>query len=147
MTQERSRRVEAQRRPGTALRLLHRVLAKAAGSQRGFMLVEAAVAIGIVGTATLTTLGFISAAANAETHNSIETTAAWVAASQAEYVGQAPFVPTSGQYAAVPAPSGFAVANSTAAYPGGDGAIQAVTIVVSYQGSEVLSTEIVKVNR
>ena len=115
--------------------------------QRGFMLVEAAVAVGIVGTATLTTLGFISTAAGAMAHTSAETTAAWVAASQVEYVSQTPFVATSGQYAAVPAPGGFVVSNTTAPYPGGDDAIQTVTITVSYQGSQVFSTEIVKVDR
>ena len=115
--------------------------------QRGFMLVEAAVAVGIVGTATLTTLGFISTAAGAMAHTSAETTATWVAASQIEYVGQVPFVATSGQYAAVPAPDGFVVSNTTAPYPGGDDAIQTVTITVSYQGSQVFSIEIVKVDR
>jgi len=115
--------------------------------QGGFLLVEAAVAIGIVGTATLATLGFISASAATVAHNSAETTAAWVAASQAEYIGQMPFIPTPGQYDAVPAPVGFIVSNATAAYPDGDGAIQTVTITVSYQGSQVLSTEIVKVDR
>ena len=115
--------------------------------QGGFMLVEAAVAIAIVGTATLTTLGFISTAAAAAAHSSSQTTAAWVATSQAEYIGQAPFVPTPGQYSAVPAPEDFVVSNSAAPFPGGNDAIQVVTITVSYQGSQVLSTEIVRVDR
>ena len=115
--------------------------------QGGFLLVEAAVAIGIVGTATLATLGFISVAAVTVAHSSAETTAAWVATSQAEYIGLAPFIATPGQYGAVPAPDGFVVTNTTAPYPDGDGAIQTVTITVSYQGSQVLSTEIVKVDR
>ena len=111
------------------------------------MLVEAVVAVGIVGTATLTTLGFISTAAGAIAHSSSQTTAAWVATSQAEYIGQAPFVATPSQYESVPAPEGFAVSNTTAPYPEGDGAIQTVTITVSYLGSQVLSIEIVKVDR
>ena len=115
--------------------------------QRGFLLVEAAVAIGIVGTATLAALGFISTATGAMAHSANETTAAWVATSQAEYIGHAIFVPTPGQYPAVPAPGGFAVSNTTAPYPGGDNAIQAVTITVSYGGSQVISVEIVKVDR
>ena len=115
--------------------------------QGGFMLVEAAVAIAIVGTATLTTLGFISTAAGATAYSTSQTTAAWVATSQAEYIGQVPFVPTPGQYGAVPAPEGFVVSNATAPYPGGIDAIQVVTITVSYQGSQVLSTEIVRVDR
>ena len=121
--------------------------ARARLRQGGFLLVEAAVAIGIVGTATLATLGFISTAAGAVAHNSAETTAAWVATSQAEYIGQAPFVAAPGQYNAVPAPEGFVVSNATAPYPDGDGAIQTVTITVEYQGSQVLSIEIVKVDR
>ena len=115
--------------------------------QGGFMLVEAAVAIAIVGTATLTTLGFISTAAAAAAHSSSQTTAAWVATSQAEYIGQVPFAPTPGQYSSVPAPEDFVVSNTTAPFPGGNDAIQVVTITVSYQGSQVLSTEIVRVDR
>ncbi len=115
--------------------------------QGGFMLVEAAVAIAIVGTATLTTLGFISTAAGAAAYSASQTTAAWVATSQAEYIGQVSFVPTPGQYSAVPAPEDFVVSNATAPFPGGNDAIQIVTITVSYQGSQVLSTEIVRVDR
>ena len=111
------------------------------------MLVEVAVAIAIVGTATLTTLGFISTAAVSAAHSSVETTAAWVATSQAEYIGHMAFVPTPGEYGGVPVPEGFAVDHATAAYPGGDDAIQKVTITVSFQGEPVLVTEIVKVNR
>jgi type II secretory pathway pseudopilin PulG len=115
--------------------------------QRGFILVEAVVAIGIVGTATLATLGFISTATTAGALNSRQTTAAWLATSQAEYISHAAYVATPGQYEAISAPGDFTVANTTAPYPDGNDAIQIVTITVSYQGSEVLTTEIVKVDR
>jgi len=120
---------------------------RAGRRQRGFILVETVVAIGIVGAATLATLGFISTAATAAALNSRQTTAVWLATSQAEYISQAAYVTTPGQYEAVSAPGDFAVTNTTAPYPDGNSAIQTVTITVWYQDSEVLTTEIVKVDR
>ena len=158
MRQERESPPQAGRKETGGLPRLRRAVRRLLGAcsalrprarvrRGGFMLIEAAVAIGIVGTATLATLGFISTAAAATARSSAETTAAWVAASQAEYIGHAPFVAAPGQYADVPAPEGFVVSNATAPYPDGNGAIQTVTIAVAYQGSQVLSVEIVKVDR
>lgn len=116
-------------------------------TRRGFMLLEAAVAIGIVGTATLAALGFVSTAAISTAQSSKETTASWIATSQAEYILEAPYVATGGQYVSVSVPSGFAVSNTTTPFTGGDSAIQNVIIGVSYQGEPAVSIEIVKVNR
>lgn len=118
-----------------------------ARSQRGVMLVEAIVALAITATAGTASLGLISVTSLSHNQARSETTASWIATSQAEHIQAAPYVTTGGQYPAISTPSGFAVTNTTAEVVGGDAAIQLVEISVTRDGGEVMSIELVKVNR
>ncbi|MBI4307130.1 MAG: hypothetical protein HY678_12500 [Chloroflexi bacterium] len=115
--------------------------------QRGFIMVETVFAIAIIGTAVATAAGAMSVSAKVMERASVRTTAAWIAVSQAELIRDATYVATGGQYTLVPTPSGFTVSNATSAFPGGDAAIQNVTITVQRNGVTVLTSQIVKVDR
>lgn len=116
-------------------------------SQRGFVLVEALVALAIMGSATAATLTSISTGALLTSRTALHGTADWLATSEANFVHEAPYQATPGTYANVTAPTDFIVANATSAIIGGDDQIQAVTITVTYQGLVLLTTEVLKVNR
>lgn len=115
--------------------------------QLGFVMIEAVVALAILGTATTAMLSSLSIGAQLSNSTTLRGTADWVATSQSNFIYDAPFVLTPGVYAAVNAPDGYTVSNQTAPVIGGDDAIQNVTITVSFDGKTLLTTEIMKVNR
>lgn len=143
----------------TTIRLLKRITrARNAGSrpsdgrgsrrrQLGFVMLEAIVALAILGTATAAMLSSLSTGARLSNRTSMNGTADWVATSQANFIYDAPFIATPGVYAAVNAPADYTVSNQTSAVAGGDDEIQNVTITVSIDGTVLLTTEIMKVNR
>jgi hypothetical protein len=100
-----------------------------------------------VATTVATAAGAMSVSARAIDKASARTTASWIAVSQAEFVRDAAYVTTGGQYGSVATPAGFSVANTTSAFPDGDAAIQYVDITVERNGTKVLTHRIVKVNR
>ncbi len=116
-------------------------------TQRGTALVEAMAAIAITASAGVAALSLVSISAATSRNVAVEATASWVAASQAEKIQVAAYVATPGQYAAIAAPSGFVVTNTTSDVPGGDSAIQLVTIAVNRAGKEIISVALVKVDR
>jgi Tfp pilus assembly protein PilV len=116
-------------------------------SQRGAFLLEALVAAAILGTGILAGLSAISTSAIATHHTTEKTTASWIATSQADLIRSLPYVPTGNSYTSVPTPTDFTVSNTTSVFPGGDGFIQNVDIIVSKNGNEVLRMEMVKVDR
>lgn len=116
-------------------------------SQRGTALVEAMAAIAITASAGVAALGLVSISAATQDDVAARATASWVAASQAEKIQVAVYVATPGQYAAISAPSGFAVTNTTSDILSGEPAIQLVTIAVSRAGKEIVSVVLVKVDR
>lgn len=115
--------------------------------QRGFIMVETVFAIAIVATTVATAAGAMSVSARVLDQTSTRTTASWIAVSEAEFIRDAAYVATGGQYGLVAVPAGFTVSNSTAAFPGGDASIQYVDITVARNGSTVLTHRIVKVER
>lgn len=117
------------------------------GSQRGIIMLEALAAIAVTATAGSASLMLISVAANSSTNATAESTASWLASSQAEKIQAAIYVFTPGVYPGINMPTGFTVSNSTANILGGDSAIQLVTVAVAKDGSEILSVEFVKVDR
>lgn len=115
--------------------------------EHGFILVETVFAIAIVATVVATAAGAMSVSARVMDKASARTTASWVAISQAEFIRNAEYVTTGGQYGSVPAPTNFTVSNATREFTGGGAAIQNVDITVRRHGVTVLTTTIVKVNR
>ena len=124
-----------------------RAQASKAGSQRGFVMIEMLLAIGIVGTAMLATVAAFSTASRTASFVDNATTGEWVATSQIESIKTAAYQPTPGTYASVPVPTGFAVSNTTSDVTGGDENIQIVTVIVSRGGETVYETSALKVNR
>ncbi len=116
-------------------------------TQRGTALVEAMAAIAITASAGVAALGLISISAASSSSVANEATASWIASSQAEKIQVSAFVLTPGVYEAITAPGGFAVTNTTSDILGGDPAIQLVTIAVTRAGKEIVSVELVKVDR
>ena len=124
-----------------------RAKAGRAHTQRGFVMIEMMLAVAIVGTAMLAVVAAFSTAARTAEFVEESTTGEWVATSQIELIKTAAYVLTPGTYAAVPAPVGFAVANTTANVAGGDANIQIVTVIVTQGGENVYETSALKVNR
>jgi prepilin-type N-terminal cleavage/methylation domain-containing protein len=115
--------------------------------QRGFVMIEMMLAVGIVGTAMFAVVtAFSTVSKNAEFIDGAAT-AQWVATSQIELVRAATFVFTPGTYTAVTVPTGYAVSNTTAAVTGGDANIQIVTVIVTKAGETVFEASTTKVNR
>lgn len=115
--------------------------------QRGTAMVEAMAAIAITASAGVAALSLVSIASLTSNNTSAEATASWVAASQAEMIQAAAYVATPGEYAALTAPSGFIVSNTTSDILSGEPAIQLVTIAVTKAGKEIVSVALVKVDR
>ena len=118
-----------------------------AGSQRGFVMIEMLLAIGIVGTAMLATVAAFSTASRTAAFVDDTTTGEWVATSQIELIKTAPYLLTPGTYASIPVPSGFSISNTTSSVTGGDSNIQIVTVIVYRGGKTVYETSALKVNR
>lgn len=120
---------------------------KSQRSQRGFIMVETLLAIGITGTAILAVvMAFSTASKNAQFVDDVST-AEWLATSQIELVRAATFVATPGTYTNVAAPTGFGISNATSAVTGGDSNIQIVTVTVTEGGETVFEASTMKVNR
>jgi hypothetical protein len=128
-------------------RLFKRLGRTDSGSQRGAIMLEALAAIAVTATAGTASLMLISVASISSSSSTNESTATWLASSQAEKIAGSTYVLTPGEYAGISTPTGFTVSNSTANIPGGDAAIQLVTVEVVKDGVEILTIELVKVDR
>jgi len=116
-------------------------------SQRGVILVEALVAIAIMGSATTAMLTSLSSGAITTSRTALRGTADWLATSEANLIQEAPFQATPGTYTNIAPPTDYVVTNATTPVIGGDAQIQTVTITISYQGLVLVTTEILKVDR
>ncbi|NQW21577.1 MAG: type II secretion system protein [Chloroflexi bacterium] len=116
-------------------------------SERGFVMIEMMLAVGILGTAMLAVVMSFSTASKTAAFIDDSATAEWVSTSQMELVRAAIFVPTPGTYSVVTAPTGFVVSNATSAIAGGDANIQIVTVTVTKDGATVFEASTVKVKR
>jgi hypothetical protein len=134
------RAAEAARASGTSR-------SRTSNRQRGVVLVEALVALAIMGSATTATLTSLSSGAMTTNRTALNGTADWLATSEANLIQEAAYQVTPGTYADITPPTDFVVSNATSPVIGGDSQIQTVTITISYQGKVLLTTEILKVNR
>ncbi len=116
-------------------------------AQKGFVLIETLVAVGIIGTAVLGSMIAVSTASRVTSEVEEKVTAQWLAASQVDQIRGAAFVITPGTYAAIPAPAGYSVQNTTANYGLPALNLQQVTVTVSKGGVTVLTTKFLKGNQ
>jgi Tfp pilus assembly protein PilV len=117
------------------------------GSERGISLVEAAVAVFLLGGGVLTMVMSMSGGALAVNTDDQEVTAQALARTQLEYVKEYPFVVNALTYPAVDVPAGYTVNVSVAAVPDTNENIQKITATIIRDGSTVLALQDYKVNR
>lgn len=115
--------------------------------ERGFSLIEAAVAVLLLGGCVLTLVMSMSSGVLAVQKDDQVVTAQGLARTQMEYIKAYPFDAGATTYPAVAAPEGYAVAVSVAAVPGASPDIQKVTATVTHGGSIVFKLQDYKVNR
>jgi Tfp pilus assembly protein PilV len=113
-------------------------------NERGFSLIEAAVAVLLLGGCVLTLVMGMSGGALAVQKNDQEVTAQGLARTQMESVKNSAF---GSSYTAVNAPAGYAVSVTVDNVPGADSNIQQVTAVVTRSGNTVFTLQDFKVNR
>jgi Tfp pilus assembly protein PilV len=113
-------------------------------SERGFSLIEAAVAVLLLGGCVLTLVMGMSGGALAVQKNDQEVTAQGLARTQIESVKNSAF---GSSYSAIAAPAGYSVSVIVDSVPGADANIQQVTAVVMRDGSSVFTLRDFKVNR
>jgi Tfp pilus assembly protein PilV len=114
------------------------------GNEQGFSLIEAAVAVLLMGGCVLTLVMSMSGGALAVQKDDQEVTAQGLARTQMETVKNSAF---SSSYSAVTAPAGYAVSVTVDSVPGADANIQQVTAVVTRGGNTVFTLRDYKVNR
>jgi Tfp pilus assembly protein PilV len=117
------------------------------GSERGISLVEAAVAVFLLGGGVLTMVMSMSGGALAVNTDDQEVTAQGLARTQLEYVKEYPFDAAAVTYPAVAAPAGYTINVSVAAVPDTNEDIQKITATVLREGKTVLFLQDYKVNR
>ncbi len=115
--------------------------------QSGVILIETLVGISVISTTVLAGLVALSTASIATKQVDEATQGAVIAVSQLELIRTLPYVATGGSYTSITPQPGYAVANTTTAYPGGNSDIQNVTVTVSFAGETVQEQTIVKINR
>jgi len=116
-------------------------------NERGISLIEAAVAVFLLGGVVLTMVMSMSGGALAVQKDDQEVTAQGLARTQLEYVKELPFDANAVTYPAVAAPAGYGVSVSVAAVPDTGADIQKITATVTRGGSAVLKLQDYKVNR
>ena len=120
---------------------------RSARSDRGFVMIEMMLAVGIVGTVMLAVVTSFSTSSKNASFIDHAATAEWLSTSQMELIRAATFVLTPGTYTNVTAPTGFGVSNVTAAVAGGDTNLQIVTVTVTKDAVIVFEASTLKVNR
>jgi type II secretory pathway pseudopilin PulG len=112
--------------------------------ESGVTLVEAVIAIAILGGAVLTMIFSVSGGALAVQENGQEVVAQNLARTQMEYIKNAPYAL---EYDAVSAPGGYGIEVSVSAVPGGNANIQKITVVITLDGAVIMTVSDYKVNR
>jgi hypothetical protein len=104
----------------------------------GAGLVEVLVAIGITGIAVVGLLAAVSTGSLGVSTTDERASAENLARSQLEFTKSEPFDPVPATYATIAPPSGYAIGVTAQAIPGGDIAVQLITVTVS-RGAETLT--------
>jgi len=115
-----------------------------ARSESGVSLVEALVAIAILGGSVLTMILSVSGGALAVQENDHEVVAQSLARTQLEYIKNAQYAVA---YSTVSAPAGYGISVAVSAVPGGNANIQKITANITLDGAVIMTVVDYKVNR
>jgi Tfp pilus assembly protein PilV len=115
--------------------------------ERGFGLVETLVALALTGSAVTAFVLALATGSLAVNEQQGQTVVQELAQSQLEYVKSYPYDAAASTYPAVAAPSGYEITVTVSPVPGGDAAIQAVTVTVARDGAALLMVTDYKVDR
>ena len=116
-------------------------------SERGFALVEALVAVAILGMTLVVFVAGMSTGLLATSQADRLSTAHELARSQMEYTKNDAFSAAPFTYPTVTPPATFTVTSVASAISGGDANVESITVSVSKDGVPVFSLEGYKVNR
>jgi Tfp pilus assembly protein PilV len=116
--------------------------------EEGVGLVEALIAVAILGLALTALLSAVSTGSMAVSRTEERVTAENLARSQLEYTKSQPFQPLPASYVTVtPSPADYAVAVTADVAPGGDSGVEKITVTVTRGGKELLTVDDYKVDR
>lgn len=115
--------------------------------ESGIALVEALVAIAILGGGVLTMILAMSGGALAVRENGHEVTAQSLARTQMEYVKNCPYDPDAITYPAVAAPADYGISVGVTQVPGAGADIQKVTANITRDGTVIMAIQDYKVKR
>lgn len=116
-------------------------------SERGVTLIEALVAVGILGLTLVVFLAGLQAGLLSTSASDRLSTAHELARSQMEYTKNDTYQPAPATYATVTPPAGYTVTSTASTISGGDASIEMITVQVSKDGAAVFTLDGVKVNR
>ena len=115
--------------------------------EKGFMLVEALVAVAVMGTAVVALLAALSTSSIAVTLVEERVTTDGIARSQLEYTQSLPFQVAPATYSSITPPARYSVTAEAFPVIGADDDLQRIVITVFHEGVWVLTTEAYKMNR
>ena len=115
--------------------------------ENGFALVEALIAVAVLGGGILTMVLAMSGGAMAVRENDRQATAQSLARSQLEYVKNCSYNATATTYPVISTPAGYGISVGVSAVPGGDSDIQKITANITEGGTLIMTAEDYKVNR
>lgn len=113
----------------------------------GFTLVEAIIAIALLGIVVLTMVIGMSTGAMAVSDSDEQVTAQGLARSQMEYTKNYTYNSSAVTYPAITAPDGYTITVVVSAVPDTDTNIQKITVTVARNGATLITLEDYKVNR
>jgi len=138
---EREKTAQTTRQRSLPLRVAFR-------GEEGIALVEALMAVAILGLALTALLSAVSTGTMAVSRTEERVTAENLARSQLEYTKSQAYLPLPTPYATVtPYPDDYSVAVTADLVPGADAGIEKITVTVSRAGKELLVVEDYKVDR
>ena len=120
---------------------------RALQDERGLSLVEALIAVAIVGSTAVTFVVALSTGSIAVRESDQEVVAQSLVRSQLEYTKGYPYDPDATTYPTVNATAGYAVSVNVTSTPDTDTDIQKITATISREGEDILTVEDYKVNR
>jgi len=116
-------------------------------SELGLGLIDALVALAILGTASAAFVAAIGTSSIMAGDVKVDMTAESLARSQLEYVKALPFDKNANDYPSITTPDGYSISTDVDDVPGADKDIQIVTVTVSRSGETLLVVEEYKLNR
>jgi len=116
-------------------------------SELGLGLIDALVALAILGTAAAVFVAAIGTSSIMAGDVRVDMTAESLARSQLEYVKALPFDENAQDYPSITTPDGYSISTDVSSIPNANKAIQAVTVTVSRSGETLLVVEEYKLHR